>query len=213
MPGIQKTSRMELLRVRRRLRVARRGHKLLQDKRDKLIQEFLRTRHQERSLRRDALEMFRRTYQAYALAQALAPEGLLEATLPFPPSPARATLSWRKVMNVSVPRCGMEVEIPVLRYGPLGTTVDLDWAVAQGAGALEALADLVSLEGALIRLAREIEQTRRMVNNLEYIVIPDIEAEEERIVSRLDLRQMENLSRLQRIKEIIRASRAPMERR
>ncbi len=209
MPGIQKTNRMELLRVRRRLRMARRGHKLLQDKRDKLIQEFLRYRNRERALRRETLPLMKQTFQDYGLARAAAPEGYLEATLPFAPSPLGASLTWKRVLNVEVAECQLEIEPPVLLYGTLGTTADLDRTVASGARALEAFAELASLEGTLIRLAREIQQTRRMVNNLEYIVIPDIEAEEERIVSRLDLRQMENLSRLQRIKEIIRVGRGP----
>jgi V/A-type H+-transporting ATPase subunit D len=209
MPGIQKTNRMELLRVRRRLRMARRGHKLLQDKRDKLVQEFLRHRRQERALRRETIDLLKQTYQAYALARAVAPEGRLEATLFFPPSPLEASLSWQRVLNVEVAVCRVEIEPPLLLYGPLGTNADFDRAVGSSAQALKALAGLASLEGTLARLGREIEQTRRMVNNLEYIIIPEIESEERRIVSRLDLRQMENLSRLQRVKDIIRVGRGP----
>lgn len=200
---------MELLRVRRRLRVARRGHKLLQDKRDKLIQEFLHQLQREKAVRRDALDLLGRTYQYYGMARAAAAEGRLEPTLAFPPSPLSASLSWRRVMNVAVAECRVEAEAPVLRYGPLGTTYDLDQAVVGCAEALKALATLAGLEGTLVRLAREIEQTRRMVNNLEYIIIPEIEAEEARIVSRLDLRQLENLGRLQRVKEIIQVGRGP----
>lgn len=195
--------------MRRRLRMARRGHKLLQDKRDKLVQEFLRYRQLERQRRREVVALLRQTYQAYGAARAAAPAGRLEGTLNFPPSPLVASLSWKKVLNVSVARCRLEVAPPVLRYGPLGTTADLDQAVAKAAEALQVLADLAGLENTLVRLAGEIEHTRRMVNNLEYVIVPEIEAEELRIVSRLDLLQMENISRLQRIKEVIRVGRGP----
>ena len=207
MRGIQKTNRMELLRVRRRLRMARRGHKLLLNKRDKLLQEFLAYRQRERAQRREVLDLARKTYQAYGLAQAAAAAGLLESTLPFPPSSLTFDLRWRRVLNVPAPEGRVEIEAPVLRYGLLGTTADLDRAVATCAQALTSLVALASVESTLVRLAREIERTRRMVNKLEYIVIPELEVEERRIVVRLDLRQMENVSRIQHLKEMIRVGR------
>lgn len=207
MPGVQKTNRMELLRVRRRLRVARRGHKLLQNKRDKLIQEFLRYRKQERVARLKTVELMQSTYRAYGFAAAAAPSGHLDAVLPFSPISLTPATSRRRVLNVEVVNCRLEVEAPVLRYGMVGTTADLDNAVESGARVLETLAELASIEGVLIRLAQDIEKTRRMVNNLEYIVIPELEAEEQGIFMRLELRQMENISQLQRIKEIIRVGR------
>ncbi len=209
MRGIQKTNRMELLRVRRRLRMARRGHKLLLNKRDKLLQEFLAFRQRERAQRREVLDLARKTYQAYGLAQAAAAAGLLEGTLPFPPSSLTFDLSWRRVLNVPTPEGRVKIESPVLRYGLLGTTADLDRAVARCAQALTSLVALASVESTLVRLAQEIEQTRRRVNKLEYIVIPELEAEERRIVVRLDLRQMENVSRIQHLKEMIRVGRGP----
>lgn len=207
MPGVQKTNRMELLRVRRRLRMARRGHKLLQNKRDKLIQEFLHYLKQERVARPKVVELLRRSYQAYGFAEAAAPSGHLDAVLPFPATRLTPATSRRRVLNVEVVDCRLEVEAPVLRYGLVGTTADLDNAVEAGARGLEALAELASIEGVLVRLAHEIEKTRRMVNNLEYIVIPELEAEEQNIFMRLELRQMESISQLQRIKEIIRLGR------
>jgi V/A-type H+-transporting ATPase subunit D len=199
-----KPNRMELLKLRKRLQIARRGHKLLKDKQDKLIQELLTLTKEERKLRSEAEEEFQTSLGLFAIAEAEMPDDSLNHIVSFPSLSTDLGLSTQQILNLKVPKFDVKIEGNLFDYGFASTPGDLDLAVSRMALALEKFTELSEREKAITLLAYEIQVTRRRVNVLEYMLIPQLEEAEKEIMMKLTLIEMENTSRLQRVKEIIR---------
>jgi V/A-type H+-transporting ATPase subunit D len=199
-----KPNRMELLKLRKRLRIARRGHKLLKDKQDKLIQELLTLTKEERKLRSEAEDEFQTSLGLFAIAEAEMPDDSIDHITSFPSLSTDLGLSAQQILNLKVPKFDVKIEGNLFDYGFASTPGDLDLAVSRMALALEKLTELSEREKAITLLAYEIQVTRRRVNVLEYMLIPQLEEAEKEIMMKLTLIEMENTSRLQRVKEIIR---------
>lgn len=199
-----KPNRMELLKLRKRLQIARRGHKLLKDKQDKLIQELLALTKEERELRKKVEGSFQDNLALFAVAEAETPTDSLDSIVLFPAAETTLKVSSQQVLNLKVPKFDLEFSGDLFDYGFSSTVGDFDAAISQMAENLKNITELSEREKAITLLAYEIEVTRRRVNVLEYMLIPQLEESEKEIMMKLALIEMENTSRLQRVKEIIR---------
>jgi len=202
-------TRMELYRLKNRLSVAKRGHKLLKDKQDEMIRRFMELIKQNRSLRMDvekALAQIMKQFESAKLKMSLT--GLMEALM-VPSREVTIETGARSIMNIKTPTLSYEESGAIdLTYGFAFTPMDLDGAVIGLSGILHQLIDLSVVEKTCDMLAREIEKTRRRVNAIEYIMIPDIEDTIKWITNKLEDNERGNITRLMKSKEIILAKNA-----
>jgi V/A-type H+-transporting ATPase subunit D len=201
-------TRMELIRLKRRLVTARRGHKLLKDKRDEMVRRFIELIRENRSLRAQVEEALRRALGEFALARAvMEPEALEEAVL-YPARSVSMTLGSRNIMSVDVPVFQVDessLRETVLPYGLVATSAQLDGAIAAMAEVLPQMVRLAEIEKTCNLLADEIEKTRRRVNALEHVMIPDLEQNIRRIAMKLEENERGALVRLMKVKDMIAA--------
>jgi len=199
------STRMELLKLKRRIAIARRGHRLLKDKQDELVRHFLLLMEQVISLRKEVEEKLDKAYQSFLLArQVLAPEYLAEALM-FPQMKIKMSLAYKPLLNLRVPEVSLEYEGSPYTYGMVYTSAELDLALAEYLDVLPLMLKLTALEKTLELLALEIEKTRRRVNALEYTLIPNLIETIKYITAKLTETERDNLTRLMKIKEIVRA--------
>jgi V/A-type H+-transporting ATPase subunit D len=198
-------TRMELLKIRRRLATAVRGHKLLKDKLEGLMQEFMNHVANYRDLRREVDRELPAVLGRFAMAEALAGPGPgpLRAALEGSRPSAEIGFRTRKLMGVPVP--GIDYRLgPRRPYSFLDTPAELDGAVAAMREFAEKLVELARREEVVRRLAKEVEKTKRRVNALEYVLVPNLQETRKFIASKLDENDRSNISRLMKIKDIIR---------
>ncbi|MDQ7795056.1 MAG: V-type ATP synthase subunit D [bacterium] len=198
-------TRMELLKLKNRLKMARRGHKLLKDKRDELMKVFLARVRETRGLRGDVEKTLERAYRELAVARAAMTPGALAAAVSSPEAEVVATVELENVMSVIIPRLEAEVKGNPHPYGLGYTTAELDTAVRETHAAFRSLVKLAEAERAVELLAEEIEKTRRRVNALEYVLIPQLQGAVRSIAMKLSEMERSNASRLMKIKDIVRA--------
>jgi V/A-type H+-transporting ATPase subunit D len=196
---------MELLKLRRRRDVAQRGHKLLKDKLDELMKEFMARIGELRRLREEIERELEGVYGLFAVARGEAgPADLTQALLAGDPADI-VDVRERNVMSVRVPEMDV-VELPKPEGYSLATTpVVLDEALESLADKAPGLLDLAAREKAIELLAAEIEKTRRRVNALEHVLIPQISATVRDIQMKLDEAERGNLTRLMKVKEMVEA--------
>jgi len=181
-------TRMQLLNIKRRLAVARRGHKLLKDKQDELEIE-------------KELEL---AYAKFHFASSKqAPFTTEEALLG---SQKEIDIEWttERILNLRIPKFKKKITGRMIGYGFLYTSGDLDLALMQIDRLLERLIELAEIEKTLEILSIEIEKTRRRVNALEFILIPSIEETIRFINLKLSEIERSDLTRLMRVKEILK---------
>ena len=198
-------NRMELLRLKRRLLVAKRGYKLLKDKRDALIQVFVRLAKESDTLREELEENLLKCYATFSNASSLMGNLTLEETLMFPKAKSETEVSFKNIMSVNVPQYKFKCEGKYYSYGLVDTTAELDSALKKYHKILPLMLKVAELDKAITLLANEIEKTRRRVNALEYVIIPDLEETIKFITMKLDEIARSTTSAIMRIKEIIRA--------
>lgn len=198
-------NRMELLRLKKRLVIAKRGHKLLKDKRDALIQEFIRIVKENKTIREELEDKLMKYYIIFSNASSLMSKITLEETLMFPKAKSTIELTFKNIMSVNVPKYIFKYEGNFYAYSLINTTPELDIALRNFYEILPLMLKLAELDKAVSLLADEIEKTRRRVNALEYVLIPDLEDTIKFITMKLDEIARSNTSAIMRIKEIIRA--------
>lgn len=198
-------NRMELLRLKKRLVVAKRGHKLLKDKRDALIQEFIRIVKENKTIREELEDKLMKYYIIFSNASSLMSKITLEETLMFPKAKSTIELTFKNIMSVNVPKYIFKYEGNFYSYSLINTTPELDIALRNFYEILPLMLKLAELDKAVSLLADEIEKTRRRVNALEYVLIPDLEDTIKFITMKLDEMARSTTSAIMRIKEIIRA--------
>jgi len=209
MPQMQvNPTRMELTRLKRRLVTARRGHKLLKDKRDEMVRRFIALVRDNRRLRIQMEEELSFAMREFALARAvMEPEALEEAVL-YPARQAEITLGVDNIMSVKVPSITMNeqsVSETILPYGLVSTSAQLDGAIATMAKTLPVMIRLAQIEKTCNLLAIEIEKTRRRVNALEYVMIPNLEQNIRSIAMKLEENERGARTRLMKVKEMLAA--------
>jgi len=198
---------MQLLRLKKRLAMAERGHKLLKDKRDELMKKFLDLIKKEQALRVEAEAGLGSVLPAFLEARAAMSHEALEEAFMVPKISCGVDVSTTTIMNVKVPEFTWRGEDArnVHPYGFSGTSASLDDAVAGLARLLPKLAELAEVERSIELLADEIEKTRRRVNALEYVLIPNLRDTARYITMKLDEMERGNLTRLMKVKDIVRA--------
>ena len=198
-------NRMELIRLKKRLVVAKRGYKLLKDKRDALIQVFVRLAKESNMVREELEENLLKCYAIFSNTSSLMSKLALEETLMLSKAKGGTEVSFKNIMSVNVPQYKLKCEGRYYSYGLIDTTAELDSALKKYHEILPLMLRVAELDKSITLLANEIEKTRRRVNALEYVIIPDLEETIKFITMKLDEMARSNTSAIMRIKEIIRA--------
>ena len=199
-------TRMELTRIKRRLVTARRGHKLLKDKRDEMVRQFILLVRENRALRQEVERELSAALNSFALARSVTEPELMEEALLYPARNIAIDMTTRSILSVRVPSIRVREETmreTTLSYGLAETSAQLDGAIAGLADLLPKLIQLAEVEKSCDLLADEIEKTRRRVNALEYVMIPQFEETIRFITMKLDENERGNLTRLMKVKSMI----------
>jgi len=168
-------TRMTMLGLKNQTKVAKRGHKLLKDKQDGLMQEFLKIVRQAKTLRAEVEEALQMANGAFLEAQAVMPQSFIENTLSVPSRKLLLEVDTKNVMSVKIPKFTLKIEEKDLSYGFYQTRAELDVAISLFLEVLQTLLELSEIEKSAENLSFEIEKTRRRVNALEYRLIPDLQ--------------------------------------
>jgi len=198
-------TRMELLRLKKRLVLGRRGHKLLKDKQDELVRQFLLFIKEAGALRQEVERGLEEAYGAARAARVETRGDVHETALKNPRAQIRITEKRRQLMNLKVPELSAILRGDLYAYGLGETSSALDRSIETMSGVVESLVKLASIERAVMLLSVEIESVRRRVNALEYVLIPELEAGVREITMKLSEMERSTLSRLMRVKDIIEA--------
>jgi len=200
-------TRMELSRLKKRLLVARRGHKLMKDKRDELMKKFLEYAERNKILREQVEAAFRSYYESFILAMATTRREFLEEALFFPRWSPALSFHEKIIMNVAVPEFHIHKKIErrpdIHAYGYSFTSSRLDEAMDKLEELFPLMFELAEVEKTVQLLSDEIEKTRRRVNALEHVLIPQLEQSIRYISMKLEENERGNLVRLMKIKDMI----------
>jgi V/A-type H+-transporting ATPase subunit D len=201
-------TRMELNRLRGRLQMATRGHKLLKDKRDELMRQFIELVKENKRLRESIEGKLADSFANFLLASAVMSSETLEEALMYPTASINVEVATKNIMSVRVPEITLvEAETAsehAVNYGFASTSAELDSSIETLAQVLPELMRLAALEKKVYLLADEIDKTRRRVNALEHVMIPELEATIKYIRMKLDENERSTLTRLMKIKDIVR---------
>ncbi len=197
-------TRMELLRLRKRISLARRGHRLLSEKRDEISRQLIRIARDIQPLRKKVESELLQTFRRFMLARATMEPEDVKAALAVPTKKFKMAIEFASVMNVKVPRLIKDIEGEILCYGYAHTSGELDVALLSLERALDSLVELAQKEKQARLLAVELQMTRRRVNVLEHVVIPEIQETIKFIYDKLSEAERDNISRLMKITDIIR---------
>ena len=200
-------TRMELTRLKRKLTTAIRGHKLLKDKRDELMRQFLELVREDKALRERVEAGLAAANRNFVMARASMPDEAVDVALMAPKQEVYLETDTRNVMSVDIPvyRYSTRTSDPadIYSYGFAFTSADLDDAVKSLADLLPDLLRLAEVEKSCELMAEEIEKTRRRVNALEHVMIPDTREKIRYITMKLDENERSTQIRLMKVKDMM----------
>ena len=200
-------TRMVLNQLKGRLATARRGHKLLKDKRDEMMRQFLEIVRLNQQLRQKVEQGLTESFAAMALAGAVMNPKMLEQSLLYARQRVELDVTYRNVMSVNVPQYGFRLSSPDpadrFPYNFAHTAGELDDALTHLYDVFEDMLRLAEVEKTTQLLAREIEKTRRRVNALEYVMIPELEENIHYITMKLAENESSTKVRLMKVKEMV----------
>jgi len=200
-------TRMELTKLKKRLVVARRGHKLLKDKRDELMKKFLDLIRKNKELRVKVEAMMMNVHSNFLIARSVMPVEAVEEALMFPKQVVSLETRIKNIMSVEVPILKFQTtsndEGDIYPYGFASTSGELDGAITALSKVLPFLLELAEIEKSAQLLAEEIEKTRRRVNALEYVLIPQLTDTIKYITMKLEENERGNLTRLMKVKDMM----------
>ncbi|MEX1376935.1 MAG: V-type ATP synthase subunit D [Eubacteriales bacterium] len=197
-------TRMELSNLKKRYKTATRGHKLLKDKRDEMMRQFVGFVRENKTLRENMEKELTRAMQEFLMARAGLSQEALESAVLMPGRQVSLKVSKQNVMSVDVPVFNLEIsDGDIYPYGLLETTAELDDAILMLNNAFKNMLALAEKEKACNMLADEIEKTRRRVNALEYVMIPDLEDTIKFIKMKLDENDRASRTRLMKVKDMM----------
>ena len=200
-------TRMELKKVQARYTTARRGHKLLKDKRDELMKKFLEVVRENKALRERVEDSLSRVYGSFGIAAATVSPHMLTEALILPKKEGKLEVNYRNLMSVTVPVFHLQVlsegGSDSYNYGMAFTSGELDAAARELNGMLGDLVRLAEMEKTAQMLAEEIEKTRRRVNALEYIMMPRYLETIKTIKMKLEENERGNTTRLMKVKDMM----------
>jgi V/A-type H+-transporting ATPase subunit D len=198
-------TRMELLRLRRRVALASRGHRLLSEKRDEISRQLIQIAREIRPLREKVEKELAETFRRFMLARASVEPEHTKAALAVPTKKFSLTIDFANVMNVKVPHLTKDISGEIICYGYATTSGEMDVALLALERAFDLLIELAEKEKQASLLATELQMTRRRVNVLEHVVIPELHQTIRFIFDKLAEAERDNISRLMKIADIIRA--------
>ncbi len=207
MPIEVKATRMELLNLKKRLKLARKGHKLLKDKLDELMRQFKILISDYEGARSALEKKLESAYGEFLFARAAMEKESLFDALRYPGAKAVVESSTRRVMNLTLPVFKVSIEGRVKNYGMFDTPPELDEALEVYKAVLPEIIRLAQQEKAIILIANEIDTTRRRVNSLEYVMIPEQEQAIRYIRLKLGEVERGNTTRLMKVKEMVEANK------
>jgi len=200
-------TRMELTRLKGKLKTSIRGHKLLKDKRDELMKQFLDVVREVRQLRSEVEQELMKVHGSFTVASALMSGAAMEQALMYPKQSVELDMTFKNVMSVSVPTYHYKTRTDdsgdIFPYGFANTSGELDSAVESLGTVFQSMLKLAQIEKTAQLLAEEIEKTRRRVNALEYVVIPNTQESIRYITMKLDENDRSTTTRLMKVKDMI----------
>ena len=200
-------TRMELTRLKSRRTTAVRGHKLLKDKRDELMRQFLDIVHKNQELRAHVEEKLMEAHSAFTVASAVMSPEMLEQALSYPKQAVSLDMTFKNIMSVNVPEYTFHTKTDdpaeIYPYGFAQTSGELDDALEALSEVFQDMLELAQVEKTMQLLAQDIEKTRRRVNALEYVMIPETEQNIRYITMKLDENERGNTTRLMKVKEMV----------
>ena len=200
-------TRMVLNQLKGRLKTARRGHKLLKDKRDELMRQFMDVVKLNKQLRTRVEEGLTAAFSSLQVASAIMSPEMLEQALLYPRQSVELGLTYKNIMSVNVPQYSFRTKnndpSEIYPYGFAQTSGELDDALDKMARVFEDMLELAQVEKTMQLLAEEIEKTRRRVNALEYVMIPELEGNIKYIAMKLEENENATKVRLLKVKEMV----------
>ena len=200
-------TRMELTRLKKKLTTATRGHKLLKDKRDELMRQFLERVRENNRLRQQVEAGISAANKDFMLARAGMQDPVLNTALLAPKQRVSLECATENVMSVEVPKFTFHTRSPqesdMFSYGFAFTSGDLDDAIESLADVFPAMLRLAESEKACQLMASEIEKTRRRVNALEHVMIPQLQETIRYITMKLDENERSTQVRLMKVKDMM----------
>jgi len=201
-----KPTRMELSNLKDRLAISTRGHKLLKDKQDELMRQFITLIRQNNELRAEVEEELTEAMRAFVVAKSLLNESFIEELFAVPNTSVTLDIQERNIMSVIVPQMDFSVDEavkePEMQYGFLNSNSELDQAIDRIKTILPKLLKLSEIEKTCQLMADEIEKTRRRVNALEYLKIPELEETIYYIEMKLEENERANITRIMKVKDM-----------
>ena len=202
-------TRMMLTTLKKKLATATRGHKLMKDKRDELMKGFLELARENKELRGRVEAALAEVYESFSVASAVMSHEVLEEALMFPKQGVELSVGGKNVMRGDVPvfdfKTTADDQTDIFPYGYAGTSGELDSAIRSMAEVFPIMLELAAKEKEAAMLAAELERTRRRVNALEYVKIPQLQMTIRYIVMKLDENERGNQTRLMKVKDMILA--------
>jgi V/A-type H+-transporting ATPase subunit D len=198
---------MELSKLKKKLTSARRGHKLLKDKRDELMRQFMNLIKENRQLRTEVESAISEANRYMAVAGSVMQREVLETALMLPKQEVELEVKEKNVMSVYIPEFTTKYRSgdtnDIYSYGMAFTSIDLDGAVSALNSVLPKMIRLAEVEKACQLMADEIEKTRRRVNALEHIMIPDYEETIKYITMKLSENERSTTTSLMKVKDMV----------
>ena len=199
-------TRMELSRLKVRLKTATSGHKLLKDKQDELMRQFIGLVKENRKLRLKVEGKLQDSFKDFLLARGVMSDEMLEDAITFSQQELGVDIETKNVMSVNVPKMTFnqtESDKVAYPYGYAQTSADLDDAIEGLSKVMRNLLELAEVEKACQLMADEVEKTRRRVNALEYMTIPQLKETIRFIQMNLDENERGSITRLMKVKDMM----------
>ena len=200
-------TRMVLNQLKGRLKTARRGHKLLKDKRDELMRQFMDVVKRNKELRIKVEQGLTAAFASLQVASAIMSPEMLEQALLYPRQSVELGMTFKNIMSVNVPRYSFKTKssdpAEVYPYGFAQTSGELDDALEKLSLVFQDMLELAEVEKTMQLLAEEIEKTRRRVNALEYVMIPELAGNIKYISMKLEENENATKVRLLKVKEMV----------
>lgn len=200
-------TRMVLNKMKNRLKTATRGHKLLKDKRDELMRQFLEVVRKNKELRAKVEQGLTEAFSAMTVASALMSREMLEQALLYPRQSVELSMGFKNIMSVKVPVYEFKTQDTdpgdIYPYGFAHTSGELDDALQRLAQVFQDMLELAQVEKTVQLLAQDIEKTRRRVNALEYVMIPEMQTNIKYISMKLEENDLATKVRLMKVKDMV----------
>ena len=200
-------TRMVLNQLKGRLKTARRGHKLLKDKRDELMRQFMDVVRRNKELRTKVEQGLTAAFASQQVASSIMSPEMMEQALLYPRQSVELDVMYKNIMSVNVPRYRFQTKnndpSEIFPYGFAQTSGELDDALEKLAQVFQDMLELAEVEKTMQLLAEEIEKTRRRVNALEYVMIPELEGNIKYISMKLEENENATKVRLLKVKEMV----------